>query len=449
MTVSSKKTWIVPGAGYAHQTYELSHADHFPGPIYPQRYFLYKNHAGKPDFLPTDRLVAGLKTVLEHYPILYGRLALRDDGEYEVRPSTEGIPFIEAAAEEDFAAFEPDCPQHRITPDLRAIDQLPSEHMPLLGIKLTRFANNSGAVICVSRHHYIADGHAFALFIKNWAAIVRGESRLPFPPSNDRRLLRLDIKPSEEEQRQFFLQQQKQHQPDYQPGSNASVNKGVIIRFTTDKLQALKADAMASLSDAEKKAGWFSTMDAAIALVWRATVRARAIAKDRLLTHREAINMRSSYPDLPDNYFGNITNQALITIKAGDIVDSPLGRIAARQRQEILASRAHTMEQWLMQADITSKTTQLERIINRTPFVDIFITDWSKFGSYIIDFGEGRPIYYRRWIVAPVRLLYILGMPPASDGSSTGLEFSLGIDETSYDRFCNDNELLAYGRIIG
>ncbi|RKP22399.1 transferase [Syncephalis pseudoplumigaleata] len=449
MTVTSKETWIVPGAGYAHQTYKLSYADHFPAPIYPQMFVFYKNHANKPDFLPTDKLLAGLKTVLDHYPMLYGRLALRDDGEYEVRPSTEGIPFIEAAAEEDFAAFEPDCPQHRITPDLRAITQPPSEHTPLLGIKLTRFANNSGAVICFSCSHYVADGYACLSFIKNWTAIVRGESRLPFPPSNDRQLLRLDIKPSEEEQRQFFQQQQKQHQPDYQPGSNASVNKGVIIQFTTDKLHALKADAIASLSDAEKKAGWFSTIDAVIALVWRATVRARALPKDRPLTYREAVNMCSSYPDLPDNYYGNTTNQALITIKAGDIVDSPLGRIAARQRQEILASRAHTMEQWLMQADITSKTSLAERAANWLPFTDYIVTDWSKFGFYAIDFGEGRPAYCRRFFYPRKGVICILGMPPASDGSPRGLDVCITVDETSYDRFCNDNELLAYGTIIG
>ncbi|RKP27668.1 transferase [Syncephalis pseudoplumigaleata] len=449
MAVSSKETWIMPGAGYAHQTYELSHADHFPGPIYPQRYFLYKNHAGKPDFLPTDRLVAGLKTVLDHYPMLYGRLALRDDGEYEVRPSTEGVPFIETAAEEDFAAFEPDCPQHCISPNLQAITQPPSEHTPLLGIKLTRFASNSGVAICFSCSHYVADGYACLSFIKNWAAIVRGELKLPFPPADGRQLLRLDPKPSEEEQRQFFRQQQKQHQPDYQPGSNASVNKGVIIRFTTDKLQALKADAMASLSDAEKEAGWFSTMDAICMLVWRATIRARMVAKERPLTCMTAVTMRDKHPDLPKGYFGNGFNQSLLTATAGDIVDRPLGRMAAMHRQGILASRAHTMEQWLMQADMTSKTLLAERAANWLPFADYFITDWSKFGYYTVDFGEGRPAYCRRFFNPHKRVICILDMPPTLDGSPTGFDVCITVDETSYDRFCADNELLAYGTIIG
>ncbi|RKP22282.1 transferase [Syncephalis pseudoplumigaleata] len=426
MTVTSRETWIVPGAGYAHQTYELSHADHFPAPFYPYKLFFYKNHASKPDFLPTDRLVAGLKTVLEHYPILYGRLALCDDGEYEVRPSTEGIPFIEAAAEEDFAAFEPDCPQHRITPDLRAITQPPSEHTPLLGIKLTRFANNSGAVICVSRSHYVADGYACVSFIRNWAAIVRGESRLPFLPSNDRRLLRLDPKPSEEEQRQFSQQQQKQHQPDYQPGSNASVNKGVI-----------------------KETSWFSTIDALFMLVWRATVRARAIAKEQPLTHTIAVNMRDKYPELPPNYYGNAFDQLFFTMTAGDIVDSPLGKVAAMHRQSLLATKSHTMEQWLMQTIITGMTSLQERTASWLPYSDYIVTDWSKFGFYMVDFGEGRPTYCRRLVNRHRRLGCILDMPPASDGSPAGLEFSLGVDETSYDRFCNDKELLTYGTILG
>ncbi|RKP25026.1 transferase [Syncephalis pseudoplumigaleata] len=320
--------------------------------------------------------------------------------------------------------------------------------MPLLGIKLTRFANNSGVAICVSRHHYLADGHSCMSFIKNWAATVRGELKLPFPMGDDRRLLRLDPKPSEEEQRQSFRQQQKQHQPDFQPGSNATVNKGVIVQFTTDKLQALKADAIASLSDAEKEAGWLSTMDAIIMLVWRATVRARMAAKDRSFTCMTMVNMRDKYPALPVNYYGNASNQALFTMSADELTNSSLGRMAVMHRQEILASRSHTMQQWLMQADITSKTSLPERVVKWTPFVDYLVTDWSKFGFYTVDFGEGRPTYCRRFTTQFRRIGCILDMPPASDGSPTGLELSLGVEETSYERFCNDKELLAYGTIV-
>ncbi|RKP23164.1 transferase [Syncephalis pseudoplumigaleata] len=449
MTATSKETWIVPGASYVHQIYELSHADHFSGAFYPHKLFFYKNHADKPDFLPTDRLVAGLKTVLDHYPILYGRLALRDDGEYEVRPSTEGIPFIEAATEEDFAAFEPDCPQHRLSPAFEAIDKLPSEHMPVIGIKLTRFASNSGVAICFSYHHYIADGHACVSFIKNWAAIVRGESKLPFPPSNDRRLLRLDPKPSEAEQRQAQLEQQKQHQADFQPGNNSSMNKGVILRFTAYKLQALKADAIASLSDAEKKTSWFSTIDVVIALVWRATAKARALPKEQPLTHASAMDVRGNHPSLPKNYFGNVVNQALCTITAGELTDGALGKAAALHRREVLATRAQGMEQWLMHADITSQVSLAERAMTWMLYVDYAITDWSKLGCYTIDFGEGRPAYFRRCVPACARIGYIFDMPPASDGSPAGLDVCVNVDETSYERFCTDNELLAYGTIIG
>ncbi|RKP24562.1 transferase [Syncephalis pseudoplumigaleata] len=448
MTVSSNETWIVPGAGCVQQTYQLSHADYFAGATYPCRIFFYKNHASKPDFLPTERLVAGLKTVLEHYPILYGRLALRDDGEYEVRPSTEGIPFIEAAAEEDFAAFEPGCPQHRITPDFQAVDQPYSEDMPLLIARVMRFAHNSGAAICVSYHHYIIDGHACVMLVKNWAAIVRGESRLPFPPGNDRRLLRLDPKPSEEEQQQLFRQLQKQHHADRQPRKDCAY-KWAIVQFTSDRLQALKTDAIASLDDAEQDTRWFSTNDAVAMLVWRATVRARAIAKDQPLTLRAPIDMRSNYPDLPRNYAGNAIHLAVTTFAVGDLVGSPLGRVAAAHRQAIHASRAHTMEQWLMQGNIASRTPMAERLPNWVQFSDTIISDWSKFGHYTIDFGEGRPAYCRLPASRFRRVACILDMPPASDGSPTGLEVCLCMDETAYGRFCHDTELLTYGRVIG
>ncbi|RKP23603.1 hypothetical protein SYNPS1DRAFT_30640 [Syncephalis pseudoplumigaleata] len=159
--------------------------------------------------------------------------------------------------------------------------------------------------------------------------------------------------------------------------------------------------------------------------------------------------MRDKLTNPPMEYFGNVINKVLFTATAGDIVDRPLGRMAAMHRQEILASRAHTMEQWLMQSDITSKTSLAERIVIRLPYVDYSATDWSKFKCYTVDFGEGCPTFLRHSTYVQKHIICILDRPCAPDGSSTGYDVSISVDETSYDRFCNDNELLAYGTIIG
>ncbi|KAI8052419.1 transferase [Syncephalis plumigaleata] len=438
MITNIKKIWITPGDTYTHETYQLSHADHITGAIYPHRLFFYKNHDRKLDFLPTDKLLNGLKTVLEHYPIMYGRLTLREDGEYEVRPSTEGVRFIEVLSDRDISTYEPNWAQSTIPNDLQAIEEPPSEEQPVLNVKVTRLANNSGVAICVSCHHYIADGFSCVSFIKNWCAIVRGESIIP--PYHDRQFFRLDPKPNEAEQRQFWLEQRTKHQPDYKPETNAPLNKGVIVHFTMAKLKQLKADAMASLTEADKKNGWFSTMDVLIELLWRAT--------DKPITLMSAVNMRGNYPDIPKNYFGNAINQTLATVTVSDLIDRPIGSIAMLQRQQVLDTRSHTMKQWLMQADITSKTTLVERVVNWAPYVDYAITDWSKFGYYTIDFGEGRPIRSARFVYQFKRVICLLDLPPAADGSQTGYDVAIAVEETSYKHFCNDKELLTYGTII-
>ncbi|KAI9598127.1 transferase [Syncephalis fuscata] len=299
--------------------------------MYPHQFFFYKNHDHASDFMPTDRLIQGLKKTLLNYPILYGHLKLRDDGEFEVQPSTKGVLFTEAFSGDDISIFEPDWPQHTITNDLQAIQGPQSEKQPILGVKVTRYANNSGVAVSVACHHYVADGLASMLFIKDWAAFVRGKN--PPLPTGDRRLLMLDPKPTE-------LQQQEERRKE---------------------VHSLKEDAIESLTAEERNKYWLSTMDAVVALSLRAITRARKISADQLLIEQAAINMRSCFPGIPDNYFGNALYHSKIFITAGEMTRCSLGSLAIKNRQAILSPNPvqknnGLVKQKLLDSNIDRKT---------------------------------------------------------------------------------------------
>ncbi|KAI9595346.1 transferase [Syncephalis fuscata] len=186
------KTWLALYDERLQQVYQLSHTNYRPPSLYINRLLFYKNHRQKAVFMPIDALIISLRKTINQYPIVCGRLTKREDGEYEVRPSSKGVLISEVDSENDIAKFEPDWPYKDLTNEWRAIVQPSTENMPLLAIKITRFANNSGLVMCVAGHHYIADGSGWSMLLKSWAAFARGET--PPPPSHDRQFLRLTSK---------------------------------------------------------------------------------------------------------------------------------------------------------------------------------------------------------------------------------------------------------------
>ncbi|RKP26926.1 transferase, partial [Syncephalis pseudoplumigaleata] len=190
MTIKHTEWWIVPSAQVAGQAaYQLSHADYVVGPIHTQRYLCYKNHDGHPNFMPTGDLMMALRKTLDHYPMLYGRLAYREDGECEIQPSSRGVRFVEVASSDSIAAYEPDWPQGAFPPEWQAVTGGTLDATSLFAVRLTRFADNTGLVLCVAYNHYLSDEEGFMPFMKMWSAFVRGDTA-PLP-SHDRHLLRL------------------------------------------------------------------------------------------------------------------------------------------------------------------------------------------------------------------------------------------------------------------
>ncbi|KAI9595347.1 transferase [Syncephalis fuscata] len=428
MTIDhTAEIWLTPKNSHANKTYLLCHADYVARPSCPQRFLFYKNEQQSANFMSTDVLVEALHKTLEYFPILYGRFACRDDGEYEIRPSQQGVRFGESFSSNDISIFEPNWGQSCVSLDMGALSRLPPEEEPVFAVQLTRFANNSGLALCIACHHYIADEGSFFLILRTWAALARGEA--PIIPNHDRHLLRLDsalVKP-----------QKRQHPSSIgeQLNYGGKLKDGCALgfHFSPDKLALLKQTAIESLSEKERKTDWFSTMDVVIMLLWRATIKARQLPDTHIVINNGAVNMRPFVPDLP------------ITIL---VLNLSIGRISAMHRQAITAVKSEPIDVWVGRSEIHSTESLEDRKAHWLTTSDFIHTDWSKFGYYTIDFGEGIPTRCRRYIDSSRMLVIIFDSAPSPNTSKIGYDLCITIEKEHSERLINDKEFMSYFPIL-
>ncbi|KAI8055390.1 transferase [Syncephalis plumigaleata] len=451
MTVDcATEIWLKPSEDVLIEPIKLNHADHYPGPFMSQRLIFFKNHHHSEVFMPTSRLTEALQQALNLFPIFYGRLVQHASGNYEVHRSDRGIPFLERYSDKSLSYYEPNWPQSSITEDLQALDGMPPEDITMLfAAKITRLAHNSGVVLAAAWQHYITDGYGAAMFLRTWATFARGEAP-PLPissmPNHDRHLLVPDQPVAPYVYRELS-------------GVTKHAARGVMVQFTPKKLKLLKDTAMASLTPQEREAGqWLSTMDVVIMLLWRALVRARQLPGDAVLTQGSAVNRRFQLDFIPRNYFGNAIMIIHTTKKASDLLDESLGTIGATHRQTIIAHKSISKNEWLSQADTHSSMPLYDRGLHWMAHTDYLFTDWSKFGYYTMDFGDGIPVRCRRCISPHRHMVCIFDLPPPSSSTSSdveekdlprGLEANFNIAEEYYERLVNDNELLTYAELLG
>ncbi|KAI8056060.1 transferase [Syncephalis plumigaleata] len=302
--------------GFATTKYQLSDTDNSSAHLHTPQLFIYKNHSHKPDFMPTEKLIDGLRSTLNQYPIVAGKLVTLENDDIEIHPSDEGILFKETHCEKDISEFDPNWPQGSLRLDWLPVawDEGPKT---IVAIQVTRFANNSGLVLGLSGLHTMADGCGWTMFLHTWAAFVRGET--PPPPELNRQLLRVS-----DEHRHLIKRQRPETREKLAGFFNAfTKKKEVMIRISSEKMAQLKKDAIDSLSEEERNSGWFSTIDAIVAMLWRAATRARNVPDDKVLKELSAIDMRIRIPNFPRNYFGNAVEAPAFGMTAGDIKTVP------------------------------------------------------------------------------------------------------------------------------
>ncbi|KAI9595824.1 hypothetical protein BDF19DRAFT_422275 [Syncephalis fuscata] len=102
--------------------------------------------------MPTNKLVEALRNTIDQYLIIAGRLVAVKNEKYKAHPSDKGLRYRESQSANDISTFNSNWPQNDIPLAWQAVSWDEGTDVPL-AIHVTRFANNSGLVICSSGHH--------------------------------------------------------------------------------------------------------------------------------------------------------------------------------------------------------------------------------------------------------------------------------------------------------
>ncbi|KAI9596328.1 transferase [Syncephalis fuscata] len=442
MTVVNKiEILVAPKNNHSNTTYHLSDTDYIPPPTHIQQVFFYKNHEQAADFMSTNTLVEGLQKAVEQYPMAAGRLACLENHDYVIQCTDKGVLYLESYCEDDISMFNPDWPQSSIRPEWQAASWNDAKDRPLI-IRVTRFANNSGVVMCLSTHHNVADGHGWLMFMKSWAAFTRGES--PLPPNHNREFLKLGLDLR-------HLLKKPLSSPDTQQyyAMWDSPRDTVLFRFSPEKLTQLKQMAIDSLSEKERNNGWFSTLDVVLVVVWRAAIRARQVPGETLLRDVAAFSMRKYLKGLPSNYFGNAVETSLFPMIASDVLNNSLGSVAMARRKAIAMTQKTSKDEWIVWANDDESESAINRESSWKSSIDIFTTDWSKFDYYAgMNFGYGNPTCCRRFTYPNGLVGTIFESPPCPQTGKSGFDICLGVDKNYYEQFIADSELFTYASLI-
>ena len=196
----------------------------------------------------------------------------------------------------------------------------------------------------------------------------------------------------------------------------------VCYRFNADVSARLKEEAKQDLSPEGAGVSFVSTNDVISAFFWQrlSIARSRRIdpsknkttALGRAVQGRRALN-----PPLPDNYVGHIVTVAPTTWSIAEIVDAPIGAIAAQLRRDIQLVDDRQIRSFAHLLSRETDKTKFGYEATTNPDIDLMVSSWADLGLYASNFGAelGQPEFVRRPKLAEIASLAYI-MPRTRDG---------------------------------
>jgi hypothetical protein len=216
--------------------------------------------------------------------------------------------------------------------------------------------------------------------------------------------------------------------------------------FSPDSLAALKEIATKSL-----QSGFVSTDDTLTAFIWQSIMRARLFRLNPTIetTMARAVDPRR-HLDIPSTYTGLVQNMTYHTRSIQELLDQPLGTIAADLRAAVdpRTSRLAFNTRALATAidrSVDKKGVSVTATLDLSS--DLMLSSWAKVNSYELDFnlGLGNPESVRRPQFYPLASLLYL-MPKAPDGR---IAAALCLTDDDMKSLKEDTEFLKYAEYIG
>ncbi|GMF30017.1 unnamed protein product [Phytophthora lilii] len=388
--------------------------------------FVYrKSSTATEELIPIDRLKRALNYLLNYYPHLTGRIVIDPkDHSPQIDQLGAGAKLVSAECSEPLKAFEvvdeddqpgssprligtslPDGGNALVPPFDPTEEGAASDS--ILTVQHTRFACG-GVSIGIRLRHIICDAAGFFQLARDMAELYRGlrdveqgkaeKVKLSGPPPQIRSYLS-GLRFSSEERKRvleteptvFELASPVQAAVDVEStelGSQSPIC-GRILRFSSDELAAIKAEANAG-TDAHS----VSTFCALTAHIWQSIYRARVklctaqgmtASKAALCVPRQflaSLDMRSrNQLGVSTRYFPNCVLCPVFSLPASELLNGPLSNIAESVRNGVQPLEPTEVQQnirWLA----AQPDKQRVRLRYRYEEGGIMVSQWNKFGMY-------------------------------------------------------------------
>ncbi|XP_022752094.1 uncharacterized acetyltransferase At3g50280-like [Durio zibethinus] len=371
-------------------------------------------------------LETSLSRTLDFFSPLAGRIAIIEHEDkttsFFIDCNNAGALFVHAVAEKVTIS---DLIEPVYVPEtfdsffqLDGIKNIEGTLKPLLAVQVTELVD--GIFIACSINHSVVDGASFWLFFNCWSEISRGSDHLPKPPIFRRPLLDSTNYPI----RIPLIKEQVKDQFIPPP---LQVKK---FYFTKQNIVKIKTKA-----NAEMNTNKISSLQALLSLFWLSIMRNRHLDPNQETTIFIVIGLRQKLKQLPEQYFGNAIQSAMVTLKAGELVEKGLGN-AAWQINKIVTN--HTQEKFMNFLESWAKSP---RLYQTGQMMDnaLLTANSPRFDIYGNDLGWGRPIAADHG--AGSRLS---GMLVASRGVEEGsIEIKICLSPETFQAMENDEEFMA------
>ncbi|XP_010540492.1 PREDICTED: spermidine sinapoyl-CoA acyltransferase [Tarenaya hassleriana] len=423
-------------------TLSLSHLDNDTNLHVTFRYLrVYSPSAAAGDNLPSSVVPGALAATLVHYYPLAGTLRRRSaDGDDRLElhcRSSDGVPLITASVNctlesvEYLDGSDPDF-EEKLVPEPTREDGMLNPCV----LQVTSFRCGGGG-LGAAIHHALCDGLGASLFFNAMAEIARGSGRISVDPVWDReRLLGPRDTPYVGAPVRDFLSLDKGFDPYGQAIGPVVRECFVVNNKSLDRFKALLL---------EKSGQSFTTFEALGAFIWRTKVRSAKIPADETVKFVYSINIRKLMnPPLSKGYWGNGCVPMYARIRAGELMDQPIWRIAELIKQ----SKSNASDEYV-HSFIDFHELHHKDGINAGKEVSGF-TDWRHLGHSAVDFGWGGPVK-----VLPLSNKLLGGMEPCfflpcsgKGKKDDGFEVLVNLREAAMPMFKEEMEKFCNGEFV-
>jgi hypothetical protein len=461
------------------EQFVISDMDHTMPKIYVQIVEVFKLARDAEKSRIVDDMVKGLEYTLSQFPILTGNLKMdAENGRLwvtkkressvglSVRDVAESSPTYEELERSDFpaASFK----GHVLLPKAVTEKQLfsPLGDNQKDNLMISTFQINfikGGLILGVAIHHNCSDGPGCDGFLTMWAknseAVSRGTSFQALPEGALDRSRLSARKPDAARWKQLdqkFPILKDSGGPAPPPPADFKMPE-LSIRmwhFPKSKTEELKSKAMSQTG-----AGWISTYDAIMSILWKTITRSKLtllqpdLNKEVVLAH--GVNTRKIFdPPLPETFMGNAVALARTEpLKISDLLkDDNLPSLAQMVRASIKAITPQyvaELPEW-----IAGLEDRRWLKINMHSFLgmDLAATSWQAMNVYQqhdFGFGIARAIRFPDPQFEGYVFVYPSRAGVKEGAVDEGIEVCVCLEKGCHDRLAQDEELLAYAQPRG